>query len=920
MLPAGSRTTLSTAVLLLWLGAAVWGQNLPNAAGELAPAQDKGIAGLEQALRSLRTTARLLHTTAHPDDEDGGMMTLEARGRGASVELLTLNRGEGGQNKFGNAFSDELGILRTLELLAADRYYGVDQRFTRVVDFGYSKTSEESFQKWGGHDSGLADLVRAIRTLHPDVLVSRFQGAARDGHGNHEAAGILTCEAFRAAADPQRFPEQLREGLLPWQAKKLYMDNVRPDEDYTLRLDTGAYDAALGMAYAQFGLEGLAHQTSQGVGGARLLAGHRYTYYKLIDSTLPPVSKSGAHEQDFFDGIDTSLSGLANRLTGETAAAKNLAEFLLPALQSLEKQVDAASSAFTPENPYAAAAPLLTGLSQVKQVIQRVEQTDVTGLSGAAKADLLIALRTKEQQFSRAANLAGAMTLEVSVDPPGGATAVPTSGFPRFEQTMELATAGETFTITERLVNRGREAVTAKELELKTPAGWQVRKLKQEGAVLQPGDSASAQFEVKVPTDAMLTRPYWHRSDPETQNVYSLDEPQYATLPLPPYPVSGHASYLLGGQPGEIEAGARVKYVDPVNGQGERPLVVGPAFSLEMEPAQAVFAIGTGATDFKVNVNVRNNMTMAGEASLRLQAPAGWRVKPQSAAVKLDAERTGSYAFTVTPTPGEVREKHYGIQAHLEYSGRDYAEGYSVVSRPDLGAFYYYRPATLEVSAIEVKVAPRALKIGYVMGAGDSIPAVLDQLGLDVKTITTDELTDGNLNKYDTIVVGIRAYDVRPEVREQNRCLLEYVRQGGTLLVQYNQNLSAFNAGHYTPYPATESNERVSVEEAPVAILAPSEAVFHYPNQVQQRDFDHWVQERGLYFMGEWDQHFIPLLSSHDPGEGPLNGGLLEAHYGNGIYIYCGYAFFRQLPAGVPGAIRLFVNLLNAGHETSATK
>lgn len=916
MLPAVSRATRRLAAVLLLGVALAWGQNgaSSNAAGELTPAQDKGIAGLQQALASLRTTGRLLHTTAHPDDEDGGMLTLEARGRGASVELLTLNRGEGGQNKFGNAFSDELGILRTLELLAADRFYGVDQRFTRVVDFGYSKTSEESFQKWGGHESGLADLVRVIRTFRPQVVVSRFQGAARDGHGHHEAAGILTREAFRAAADPQRFPEQLREGLLPWQAKKLYMDNVRPDEDYTLRLDTGVYDPSLGMAYAQFALEGLAHQTSQGVGGARILAGHRYTYYKLIDSTL--LSKPTGHEQDFFDGIDTSLSGLANGVTGDSGAEKDLVEFLRPALRSLEKQVDAASAAFTPENPYAAAAPLLTGLKQVEQIIQRVQQTD---LPPAAKTDLLLALSLKEQQFSHAANLADAITLEVSVDPPGGATAVPTSGFPRLEQTMEMATPGETLTVTERLINRGRETVTAKELELKVPAGWEVRKLQQDApaVTLQPGDSASAQFEVRVSAAAALTRPYWHRSDPEKQNVYSVDEPRYATLPLPPYPASGHASYSLGGQSGEIEATAQVKYVDPVYGQGARPLAVGPAFSLEMDPAQTVFAIAAGAKSFKVNVNVRNDMTRAGEATLRLQVPAGWQVQPSSSPVKLDGERSGSYSFAVTP--GDVQEKHYQIVAHLEYSGKDFAEGYSVVSRPDLGAFYYYRPATLEVSAVEVK-APHGLKIGYIMGAGDSIPAVLQQLGLNVKTIATDELAEGNLNNYDTIVVGIRAYDVRPEVREQNRRLLDYVRQGGTLLVQYNQNLSAFNAGHYTPYPATESNQRVSVEEAPVTILAPSADIFHFPNQIQQRDFDNWVQERGLYFMGEWDPHFVPLLSSHDPGSEPLNGGLLEARYGNGTYIYCGYAFFRQLPAGVPGAIRLFVNLLNAGHQNPTAK
>src|SRR5215471_3716849 len=265
--------------------------------------EDLGAIHLYQLLVRLHTTARMMHTVAHPDDEDGGMMTLESRGNGAEILLFTVNRGEGGQNEFGAETADDLGILRTLELLAADRYYGVEQRFSRVIDFGFSKTAEESFNKWGGHDTALADLVYAIRQFRPDVIISRFSGTRRDGHGNHEASGIVAQEAFRAAADPNRFPEQVAAGLLPWQAKKLYSDNVPrrsdlsvSDDDYTLRLDTGQYSPILGMSYAQFGLEGLAHQTSQGTGGARIPPGHRDTYYKLLQSVLPPPRPNGPVE------------------------------------------------------------------------------------------------------------------------------------------------------------------------------------------------------------------------------------------------------------------------------------------------------------------------------------------------------------------------------------------------------------------------------------------------------------------------------------------------------------------------------------------------------------------------------------------------------------------------------------------------
>src|SRR5262249_3034343 len=306
---ARARQSIAVACLVL--------AGMQTSQGDTRPLpQDQGAVRLYQLLTKLKTTGRLMQVVAHPDDEDGGMLTLESRGKGVTSQLFTVTRGEGGQNKFGAETSDELGILRTLELLEADKYYGVEQRFSRVVDFGFSKTAEETFNKWHGHDIALADLVRAIRTFRPDVLTSRFSGTPRDGHGNHEASGVLTREAFRAAADPNRFPEQIKEGLLPWQAKKLYLGNPPgmfaganvADDAYTVKLNTGVYSPTLGMSYQQFALEGLAHQTSQGTGGIRVPPGNRYAYYKLVDSV---PAKPPAHEDDFFDGMDTSLLGLA---------------------------------------------------------------------------------------------------------------------------------------------------------------------------------------------------------------------------------------------------------------------------------------------------------------------------------------------------------------------------------------------------------------------------------------------------------------------------------------------------------------------------------------------------------------------------------------------------------------------------------
>src|SRR2546422_4153382 len=309
--------------LLLWLPAL--GQAAAGAASPVGPLlQDTGAAGLKQMLLRLQTTARLMQTTAHPDDEDGGMLTLESRGKGATVLLLTLNRGEGGQNKVGSNLFDVLGVLRTLELTASDRYYGVEQRFTRVADFGYSKNPEETFQKWKGHDIALGDMVRVIRTSRRDVLVARFSGTSRDGHGHHQASAMLTKEAFRAAADPKRFPEQVAEGLQPWQAKKLYVGNVCgfgastcPAENYTVKMNTGQQDPQLGMSYVQFAMRGLKHQLSQGAGGWSVEPGDRFTYYKLVESVLPRTTDKDGDEKDFFDGLDTRLPGLASRLGDE---------------------------------------------------------------------------------------------------------------------------------------------------------------------------------------------------------------------------------------------------------------------------------------------------------------------------------------------------------------------------------------------------------------------------------------------------------------------------------------------------------------------------------------------------------------------------------------------------------------------------
>ena len=901
--PFGSRNIAAFICLLL-----CFAQTLQSDTRPLP--QDLGAVRLYQLLTKLHSTARIMHAVAHPDDEDGGMMTLESRGNGAEIVLFTLNRGEGGQNKFGTETADDLGILRTLELLQADKYYGVQQRFSRVIDFGYSKTAEETFSKWHGHDIVLGDMVYAIRTFRPDVLISRFSGTKRDGHGHHEASGIVTQEAFRAAADLNRFPEQIKAGLLPWQAKKLYSDNVPrgfslnpADEDYTIKLDLGEYSPFLGMSYAQFALEGLAHQTSQGTGGARISPGHRYDYYKLLDSVLPTKP---AHENDFLDGIDTSLPGLASRLGEEEAKVP----FLKPALIALQKHVDDASNAFSIKNTTACAGSLLAGRNETINLIDQVQKSQ---LSPAAKADLLPSLEEKREQFEQAANEALGIYLEFYVDVPGPPPAP--SYFARMEQTFTVAVPGQTFTATARIYNRGKVPIAQTVAKISMPASWEAHVLKEQQDKIDPGEMASSQFQVTVPADAPYTRPYWSRNDPERDTVYSISDPRYLTLPFAPYPlrVTVEVNTPLGWS--TIETLAKIRFIDPTSGQSERPLAVGPPLSVMLESPVAVIST-TGAAKSQIKVSVRSNLQQAVHAKLHLETPEGWKVEPASIPVDLDHDGdVNSYSFRITPP--NLREGSYRVTAKAEYNGKEYAEGFKVITRPDLDSYYSYHSATEKVEAVDVKL-PRALKVGYIMGAGDEIPSVLASVGANVSLITPQELAGGDLSRYDSIVVGIRAYDVRTDVREHNRRLLDYVNQGGNLIVQYNQSVNIFNEGHYTPYPATLSNVRVSVEEMPVEILEPQNPVFSYPNKIAAKDFEGWVQERGLYFMSQWDDHFKPLLSSNDPSEPQQKGGLLMARYGKGTYVYCAYAFFRQLPAGVPGAIRLFVNLLSAGKQPAA--
>jgi LmbE family N-acetylglucosaminyl deacetylase len=902
---------ISTLILFFAIGAIAQAPSNAAKQGYLDPLpQDAGSAGLKQELRKLRTTGRLMMVVAHPDDEDGGLLTLESRGKGVQTLLLTLTRGEGGQNKTGDTFSDELGILRTLELLAADRYYGVEQRFSRVADFGYSKTPEETFEKWGGHDVPLADIVRVIREFRPDVLIARFSGTDRDGHGHHQASAILTKEAFRAAGDPTRFPEQLEEGLQPWQPKKLYIGNVCgfgastcADENYTVKLNSGEDDPVLGMSYSQFAIEGLRHQESQGLGDLKIPSGPRFAFYKLVDSVLPNTKDASGHEKDLFDGIDTSLPALAAKLGDESK---------FPWLQAdLAKVADQVKDSV---------GDLSAGVEQLASIVDRINEST---LSSDDKSALLQSVSAKQAQAETALNLALDLTLDVTVAPPQGPAAQP----PSEAEALIDVSPGQKFEVIAKLHNGSKYWLTIDNAAL-NHSDW-VRQTHADQTTIGPGEDYYANFLVRVPQDAPITRPYWHRDNPQTESINKIDDEAYATLPFPPRPlhatidfdIAGHGRFhspapdFLRKKPksepqGKISAEVVVPFTDQHGAVQKRALAITPAFSVAIEPSEQVLPVAEGSST-TAGVDVTSNFTGAPAGALRLELPANWSSKPENQEVSLP-KRGGNQDFKFTVSSHNLQQRRNEIKATLNAGDAKYSEGYTLVTREDLGSFYYFEPAVQHISIVDVKT-PKDLKVGYVMGAGDDIATVLRQIGINVTLVPADKLATENLAQYGTIVLGVRAYDTQKELVANNQKLLDFVSNGGTLIVQNNNSIADFNSEHLTPYPAELSRARVSVEEAPVQILAPDDALFHYPNEISQKDFDGWVQERGLYFMDKWDDHFKPLLSCHDPNEPDQKGGLMVAKYGKGTYIFTGYAFFRQLPAGVPGAIRLFVNLVSAG-------
>ena len=836
-------------VLLVALGAIVYGSEVP---------EDRGAMGLAQALKRLDVVESVLHTGAHPDDENSSLLAWLSRGQGLRTAYLSATRGDGGQNLLGTELFEQLGVIRTEELLAARRFDRAQQFFTPVYEFGFSKTAAETFEKWG-HEKVLGYFVRIIRQFRPEIIVSRFTGTPSDGHGHHQAAGIVTPEAFKAAADPKQFPEYGK----PWQAKKLYLNSMGGPQGAAapqvgaVTINVGEYDSALGRSYNEIAVEGRSLHRSQAQGGVRE-KGPRITSVRLIDKA--------ANVND--DG--TLYSGTLSRLTDLAQLEPGLGMDLTLLQQKVnlirEKAHIGKTSDIVPD--------LADALKLLKQIRAKATNEHVQFL-----------LNLKEPDFHEAARLAAGLVMDVMTSD-------------------DAVTPGQEFNLTVDIVNGGPLDFQSVRITPALPAGWTAESSGTTGS-LAHGDKFTQRYKVKVAASTPFTQPYWLEK-PRTSDTFSWPDSAAANLPFNPALLQTEAAIAYQGVDISMTRAAEFRRVDSMFGEQRSLLNVVPALSLRVSPEIGIVPLA-GSRKKEFTVNVENQNTASVDTEVRLVLPAGWIATPPSRPVKFTrAGEKASLQFTVQ-VPAVAGDFKVGAVAKL--GTEEFKTGYQVIAYPHIETHYLYSAAESKVEVFDVKTL--ATTVGYVEGAGDTVADALKQLGINVTMLSRQDLATADLSKFQTIVLGVRAYAVNDDLKAYNDRLLEFVKNGGTVIAQYNRR-GEIRENQYGPYPySINDGTRVTNELAPVKILNPAHPLMNVPNKISDKDFEGWVQERGTYFLDKWDPAYTPLLESADPGEEPRQGGLVVAKYGKGSYVYTGYVFFRELPAGIKGAFRLFANLVS---------
>jgi LmbE family N-acetylglucosaminyl deacetylase len=794
-------------------------------------------AELRLALKKLSVLGSVLFVAAHPDDDNTAFLSYMAKARLMRTGYLSITRGEGGQNLIGSEQGELLGMIRTQELLDSRRIDGAEQYFTRAIDFGFSKSLDETMTIWG-KDKILSDVVWIIRTYRPDVVVTRFT-PTQGGHGNHTSSAELAYQAYAAAGDPTRFPEQLKY-VQPWRPKRLVWNVFRFQQtdhpaapEHSVSLDLGMYSPILGESFTEMAGRSRSMNRSQGTGGGQN-RGEFVNYFQHIAGDTAT--------KDLFDGVNTSWA----RVPGGAVVGQML---------------EAVYQSYDEENPEKSLPALLKVYREL----------------GALKDDPWVVFKKRELQ--EVIKLCGGLWVDaLSSD--------------------NNVTPGSDMKVTVSAINRSSYPFRLERIV--APLG------KSDSVLVVPlryNQPVLAVFGLKLPKDFPYTQPYWLAEIPDL-GAYRISNQQLVGQAenTPPLTVRVRIAFNEGAM--DLEVPVRFRTVDPVEGEQYRPLVVNPPVTVNLPEKVYIFPDGVAKT---VLVNVRNE---GGKVSggVALRVPQGWKVTPPTIPFEFaQKDENQSVNFSVLPGPGSTSGS---FQVEATVGDRTVQQDMITIRYPHIPPQTVF-PRT-EGKLLRFDLKTTAKRIGYIMGPGDEIPTALRQIGYPVTMITDDDLKNGAVGSYDVIIAGVRSYNMRPVLRANQRKLMEFVEKGGTYIVQYMtpRRVETDNLG---PYPFTVSGDRVSVEEAPVRFLAPENPVLNFPNRISQDDFKGWIQERGLYFSDKWDSHYTAILASNDPGEPSRDGGLLLAQYGKGYYVFTGYAFFRQLPGGVPGAYRLFANLIALG-------
>ncbi len=850
----------------------------------------RGSVGTGLLLRRLDGVKRVLMIGAHPDDEDTSLLTALSRGMGVETAYLSLSRGEGGQNLIGPELDAGLGILRTGELLAARALDGGLQFFTRAFDFGYSKTAEETFRKWPREEL-VRDVTWVVRTFRPQVILSVFSGTSRDGHGHHQVAGIVAREAFEAAGDPDRFPEQLAAGAEVWSPRKLYRRTRGRPEGETATVETGTFDPLLGRSHFQVAMQSRSQHRSQDMGMPQPL-GSRESRLTLVASR---VSVEGPDE--LFAGVDTSFLSLAEGFDASVRPA------VLELLREYREAVAAARDAASLAAPWQAAPALGEAREALAGALAlgNAEGRGSPRVSGA------------ETHVQGVLDRRMAILQEVILSASGVVVGA----------TMEddLLVPGEVVEGVVEVWNGGPFHLRSVHGTLVSRDGWTVEPTGEgpDGEMdLPPGALARWSYRLTVPDSAEPSAPYYLR-EPRDGEMYRWprDASLWARAVNPPIVRARVELEVNGVGKAAVTPAAFYRGVDKARGEFVEPVLVVPALSVTLDPPVMAWPLGaTEPRSFTVTVRSRQEAPSGGTAELVL--PAGWVAEPASRSFAFSgAGEEVSLTFRVRVS-GEPKEGSYTVEARVrDGQGRVFTEGLSMVD-------YLHVPRGLLVSEARsrISVFPVGVEgdpaVAYVMGSGDSGPEAIRQMGLDVDLLPPGAVRGGEFSGYDVVVLGIRAYETRPDLVAANERLLDFARDGGTVIVQYNKY--EFADGNFAPHPVAMSrpHDRVTDETAEVRTLDPGHPVLTTPNAIGPGDFRGWVQERGLYFLSSWEGPYVPVLEMADPGEEPKEGGLVVAPLGEGVWVYTGIAFFRQFPEGVPGAYRLFANLLSLSGEDVA--